>query len=199
MIDHHRSDLITDYVRKHSKSWYIFANRKLRRGVKFEDLLFVTHCYKTASWSSAVLPSTVSRGFELSLSGGILGAASAEIATSFGKKLYREAPLCRTGPPLPEKGAQLSNDQSVFVQGWTASRWLKVLPIIRIADYLPPLRKARPSIIPTTVSSLRLCVHSGIYKHVSVFSLNEFPLRTFLIIRWKRHHAHLYHCLRHPW
>lgn len=145
MIDHYRSDFVTDYVRKHLRSWYIFANRKLRRGINFEQLIFVTHCYKTSSWSAAVLSSTVSRGFELSFSGGVIAAASVGLSTSFKKEVHREAPLCRTGPPVPSDDEQLPNDQTAFVQGWGGSRWLRTLPL-RPRSWPPLICRAEVSI-----------------------------------------------------
>lgn len=43
-----------DYILQNYRSWYHFANDRLRRGVKSGQIMLVTGCDKTAEWASAV-------------------------------------------------------------------------------------------------------------------------------------------------
>lgn len=135
MVEHYRGDNLKDYVLKHGKSWYTFANRTLRRGIPFEHLQLVTHCYRTSSWAAAVA-SNISGKFEMELSGGPGGMVNASVSASVGRKRngsvvcrssgsVRSDSLTRTGED------EKKNDQTVFVQGWRAKPDFKIFRVLR--------------------------------------------------------------------
>lgn len=117
MIQDYRDDRIKNYVQKHSQSWEIFANKKLGRGVKPQQIILVTHCYRTSSWTSAVSVG-VPENFGLKFSKGVL---TANVATSrFTRSKHRGTAVIRSSPAVVGKDA----DQTVFVQGWKAKRFV---------------------------------------------------------------------------
>lgn len=127
-ILHHTGTLIKDYVRKHSESWNIFANRKHGRGVKADQIMLVTHCYRTASWTASIQLTAMSKDIELSVSCGVLGAVQAGLGTSCRGKIRLE-PIKRSGPPPPDVGVSPANTETVFVDGIVLSRFLNILPL----------------------------------------------------------------------
>lgn len=121
-ILHHSSTKIENYIHKHNEMWNIFANRTHGRGVKAKQIMLVTHCYRTASWTASYQPSATSENVDLSVSGGIVGAVQASFRTWFSRRSHLE-PIKKSGPPPPDAGAPLANTETVFVDGMVLS-WL---------------------------------------------------------------------------
>lgn len=138
-IEHYRSDILKSYVLKHNKSWYAFANRTHRRGIPFEHIQLVTHCYRTTSSWAAAVASNVSGSFEISLSGGPLGIVNANVSASVGRKRSGSV-VSRSGGgsdiiqvSTGEDGKKIDKEknQTMFVQGWRAKPDFKIFRVLQ--------------------------------------------------------------------
>lgn len=107
-----RSDF-EEYTLQHFRSWYTFANDRLRRGVKPGQILIVTSCDKTAEWATAAF-ATKGRNTRISFSGGLPAAVNGELALG-GAWERNTSVQHRTGPLC---GDEIKYDQTVFIRGY---------------------------------------------------------------------------------
>jgi hypothetical protein len=126
-------DLFTDYIFEHARSWYKFANDKLRRGVRPGSLCLITTCDKTDLWMVGVF-NQASAETSVSLSIGAAGVAAGHFGCSYGWGnsscgAFRTAPHHSNTPPPRQTinssgqssnipGSQNMANRCVFFKGY---------------------------------------------------------------------------------
>ncbi|KAH9032021.1 hypothetical protein EDB85DRAFT_2114962 [Lactarius pseudohatsudake] len=113
------------WILKHIDSWLAFAH-ELGVGIEMEDIVLVTGCHRTKSWTNTVL-NEVQTNVQLSL-GVQVGASGASVTWQNSNLQIQGATVCY-GP----NGEDLPENQCIFIRGFRVKRYFGIIPRIKAA------------------------------------------------------------------
>ncbi|KAH9165399.1 hypothetical protein EDB89DRAFT_2233439 [Lactarius sanguifluus] len=113
------------WIIKHIDSWLAFAH-ELGVGIEMEDIVLVTGCHRTKSWTNTVL-NEVQTNLRLSL-GVEVGASGASVRWESSNLQIQGATVCQ-GP----NGEDLPENQCIFIRGFRVKRYFGIIDRIKAA------------------------------------------------------------------
>ncbi|KAH9066169.1 hypothetical protein EDB87DRAFT_1589299, partial [Lactarius vividus] len=118
-------DLFRRWILKHIKSWFAFA-RQLGMGIEMEDIILVTGCHRTTSWTNTVFNEAQTNvGVSLGVEVGVLDASVNWRASNI--RIQGAIVNGPTGRNLPE-------NQCIFIRGFRVKRFFfGLVPRIKAA------------------------------------------------------------------
>ncbi|KAH9163728.1 hypothetical protein EDB89DRAFT_482398 [Lactarius sanguifluus] len=128
-------DHFREWITKHIESWFAFTQR-LRLGVEMEDIVLVTGCHRTRSWSNITF-NEVRTSAQFSLGVNVAGASGASVS-------WRASSLRIQGAVLSQgpSGENLPENQCIFIRGFRMKRiFFGTIPRIRGAAEPKPDRE----------------------------------------------------------
>ncbi|KAH8984037.1 hypothetical protein EDB92DRAFT_1546751 [Lactarius akahatsu] len=108
-------DHFREWIAKHIDSWFAFTKR-LRLGVEMEDIVLVTGCHRTRSWSNMTF-NEVQTDAQFSLGVDVAGTLGASVK-------WRASSLRIQGAVLSQgpSGENLPENQCIFIRGFRMKR-----------------------------------------------------------------------------
>ncbi|KAH9066184.1 hypothetical protein EDB87DRAFT_1589448 [Lactarius vividus] len=175
-----REDTITrdhfqQWMTRHIDSWLAFT-QGLGLGIEMEDIILVTGCHRTRSWTNIAF-NEVQSGAQLSLTVNVADALGTNINWGV-SNVHIHGAVHNQGP----SGENLPENQCMFVRGFRVKRILGIIPWIKAAAETKPDprrddRKPGKEVVPIpSATEYRDPLHVIIeYIAEVIFSLRELP------------------------
>ncbi|KAI9448133.1 hypothetical protein H4582DRAFT_65681 [Lactarius indigo] len=114
------------WITRHIDSWFSFT-QELGLGIEMEDIVLVTGCHRTRSWSNIAF-NDIQTDARLSLGVEVAGALGASVNWRVSSHRIQGAVLGHR-----PNGENLPEDQCIFIRGFRVKRIFGIIPWIRAA------------------------------------------------------------------